>query len=143
MKIFFKKISDEEHAVRVIRKDGSEDSCVLNSRSYLRHDLSHFAVESELPLKRGYWGCVANGTKLTGGEFSNSEIELAESLAAPIQILIRDDAAIGKYLDILNYFCRDRANEDLARRIHERARKLLGHWRATAYGEEMAFEWLN
>lgn len=141
MKIFFKKISDEEHAVRVIRKDGSKDSCVLNTRSFLRHDLSHYAVESELPLKRGYWGCVANGAALSGGEFTDSDIQLAEKLSAPIQILMRDEAEPEHYLAVLNYACPDKASEELAARIHERARKLTGHWKATAYGEEMEFQW--
>ena len=37
MKIIFHKSSDVEHAVRVVRDDGSTDSKVLNSRSFLRH----------------------------------------------------------------------------------------------------------
>lgn len=63
MDIIFTKISDEQHSVTVRRTDDSEDSTVLNSRSFLRHDLAHLAVESEVPLTKGFWGCVAAGPR--------------------------------------------------------------------------------
>src|SRR5690606_26313958 len=61
MLITFTKISDEKHAVKITRSDGSTESAELESRSYLRHDLAHFAIELELPIRKGYWGCVAYG----------------------------------------------------------------------------------
>jgi hypothetical protein len=141
MKIIFTKLSDEEHSVRVVRADGSEDSGILNSRSCLRHDLAHFAVETELPIAGGYWGSVANGVALAGNEFSGSGIATAESLAAPIQTLMRLNASDEKYIAVLAHVLPEVATEELALRIKERIRKLLGHWKATAYGADMEFEW--
>ena len=141
MKIVFTKLSDIEHSVRVVRNDGSVDSSVLNSRSFLRHDLAHFAVETELPITAGYWGTVANGAPLAGNEFSGPDIAKAESLAAPIQTLMRLEANEERYFAVLAHVVPDLATEELAARIKERVRKLLGHWKATAYGENMEFEW--
>ena len=41
MKIVFKKISNEEHVVKVFRRDNSTEEAILNSRSFLRHDFAH------------------------------------------------------------------------------------------------------
>lgn len=59
MDVCIEKLSAEEHRVSIRRLDGSKDSISLNSRSFLRHDFAHFAVESEVPIKMGYWGSVA------------------------------------------------------------------------------------
>lgn len=140
MDIEITKTSDEMHAVRVRRKDATVDRIELNSRSFLRHDFAHFAVEAEVPLLLGYWGCVADGAPL-GGDIDSPEIWLAESLAGPVQTLIRKEAAVDEYLEVLRRCVPDRATDDLAQRIAERVRQLLGQWRATPYGKSMKLRW--
>jgi len=141
MKIVFKKISDEEHVVKVFRQANSTEEATLNSRSFLRHDFAHLAIEIEIPLSAAYWGSVAAGAALDGKALAGKEIVIAESLAGPVQILIRNNAGIEAYQDILDRMQPQLASRDLAERIHERARQLLGHWRATAYGSEMTVDW--
>ena len=141
MKIVFKKISDEEHVVKVFRQTNSTEEAILNSRNFLRHDFAHLAIEMEIPLSAAYWGSVAAGAALDGKALAGKEIVIAESLAGPVQILIRDNAGIEAYQDILDRMQPQLASRDLAERIHERARQLLGHWRATAYGSEMTVDW--
>ena len=140
MKIDIRKISDERHSVQVTRGDSTSDSIELNSRSFLRHDFAHFAVEIETPLLSGYWGSVANGSSL-GGEIDSDEIWLAESLAGPIQTLIRQEAAADQYLEAIRTHMPDRATIDLADRVFRRVRKLRGHWSATPYGGSMTIYW--
>lgn len=140
MKIEVTKVSEDSHSVRVTRANSSSDSIDLNSRSFLRHDFAHFAVEIETPLLNGYWGSVASGSPL-GGNINSSEIWLAESLAGPVQTLMRLGAGYEKYLEVLKVRVPDRASIDLAQRIHERARQLQGHWRATSFGESMTIHW--
>ena len=101
MQIIFTKISDEQHSLSVRRADDSTDLAVLNSRSFLRHDLAHLAVESELPLANGYWGSVASGAALSGKGMSGPELALAESLAGPVQTLMRLDSNLDKYVYVL------------------------------------------
>src|SRR5690606_41944628 len=69
------------------------------SRSYLRHDLAHFAIELELPIRKGYWGCVAYGASLTGEGVEGEDAQLAETLAGPIQTLFRIEAGPEAYID--------------------------------------------
>lgn len=140
MEVLFKKISDERHSVEIIREDGSRDGIELKSRSFLRHDFAHFAVEIETPLPLGYWGSVAGGAPL-GSDIDTPEIWLAEALAGRVQTLMRENAAVGAYEAVLESVMPDRASHDLAQRIHERVRQLRGHWRGTRYGEQMQIVW--
>lgn len=141
MEIHFTKLSQEQHAVKVIRADQSTEETVLESRGFIQHDFAHLAVEIEVPLKGGYWGSIAAGASLKGMDIRGKDIVVAESLAGPVQGLIRDDAGIDAYGALLERMQSQLASPDLARRIHERVRRLRGHWKATPYGSAMVFEW--
>lgn len=141
MDITLTKISDEEHSVSVRRRDSSQETTILNSRSFLRHDLAHLAVEMELPLAKGYWGLVAAGAPLSGVGMSGPELALAESLAGPVQTLMRLDSDTDRYLYVLEHVTPQNASLDLAQRIQERGRKLQGHWKGTPYRAEMKLNW--
>jgi hypothetical protein len=141
MRIAFAKISDERHAVKITRADGTSESIELESRGFLRHDLAHFAIELELPIRRGFWGCVSSGASLTGEDVAGSEAQLAESLAGPIQTLFRMDAGPDAYLRLLQKGLPKSATQDLAERVYERVRQLRGRWKATPYGSEMELVW--
>ena len=141
MVIILSKISNQQHSVRIQRLDKSQDKAILNSRSYLRHDLAHLAVETEVPLSKGYWGSVASGASLSGMEIRGPEIMLAEALSGPVQTLMRVEADIDKYEEVLERVLPELASDDLARRIWDKARRLQGHWKATNFGREMAIQW--
>jgi hypothetical protein len=141
MDIAFTKISDQRHEVKVTRVGGSTERLELDTRSALRHDLAHFAVELEVPIRLGYWGSVAAGASLTGEGIAGPDARLAELLAGPCQTLMRIEAAPEAYFDVLVRVTPSAANADLARRIHERVRQLRGHWQATPYGGEMRLMW--
>lgn len=141
MLITFTKISDEKHAVKITRSDGSTESAELESRSYLRHDLAHFAIELELPIRKGYWGCVAYGASLTGEGVEGEDAQLAETLAGPIQTLFRIEAGPEAYMELLGGHPSIDAGNDLAVRVHERVRQLRGHWKAMRFGGDMALFW--
>lgn len=141
MKVTITKVSEDEHRVEVIRKDGSSESVILNSRSFLRHDFAHFAVETEIPIKQGYWGLVAAGASLSGDGFSGKDIALAETLVGPVQTLIRTEAEPASYLEVLERYQPHLATDELAERIYKRARSLTGHWRATHFGNSMSITW--
>lgn len=141
MDIVFTKLSDVEHKVSIRRADDSEESTWLNSRSFLRHDLAHFAVESEIPIPRGYWGSVACGASLDGMMIRGSDILLAETLAGPVQTLMRTEADAAHFFSVLVRIQPELISEELAARIHAHGRRLEGHWQATPYGGEMRVNW--
>lgn len=141
MRITFTKISDDKHCVKVTRTDGTCESIELESRDFLRHDLAHFAIELELPIRRGYWGCVSSGASLTGKGVAGREAQLAECLAGPIQTSMRVGADVEGYLELLRKIAPAVASHDLAARVHERIRRLQGHWKATPYRGAMELVW--
>jgi hypothetical protein len=141
MEIVITKLSKEEHKIEITRTDGSKESALLNSRSFLRHDLAHFAVEAELPIKLGYWGLVAAGASINGEGFSGQDIELAETLAGPVQTLMRTEAGPERYVELLQRLVPQLATAELAERIFSRARSLIGHWRATPFTGSMKITW--
>ncbi len=141
VKVAFTKLSDERHTVRVERTDGSREVVEFDSRSFLRHDLAHFAVESELGLSGGVWGSVARGGSLSGSGLDGPDMALAESTSGPMQTLMRTSADAAAIHDVLARVAPAVASVDLAERLHERLRSLTGHWAGTPYGGEMELEW--
>jgi hypothetical protein len=141
MLIVFTKISDERHGVTVTRISGTSESVEVATRSFLRHDLAHFAIELELPIHKGYWGCVAAGASLAGNAMAGSDAQLAESLAGPLQTLFRIDAGPAAYVKLLGELSPQSGNPDLAVRVHERIRQLRGYWKATPFGGQMELIW--
>lgn len=47
MRIAFTKLTQDRHRLEIRREDGSTESVELETRSYLLHDLGHYAVEAE------------------------------------------------------------------------------------------------
>ena len=141
MRITFTKISAERHAVAITRADGTSERLEVDTREFLRHDLAHYAIESELPIRKGFWGCVAAGVSLAGEAVAGSEAQLAESLAGPIQTLFRIDAGVDAYFELFARFAPTNGIQDLAARVHERVRQLRGLWKATPFGGQMELIW--
>ena len=141
MKVEFTKVSDRCHQVTITRLDGSTEDALLDSRSFLRHDLAHFAVECELPLLTGFWGAIAAGGSLTDREPAGADLTVAERLAGPVQTLIRIEAPASAIRETLAAVIPDQATDDVATRIHERIRQLIGQWNATRYGDTMVVTW--
>jgi hypothetical protein len=64
VRILFRKISDERHTLAIERSPGAREEVECETRSYLVHDLLHYAVESEAGLETGFWGRLAAGKTL-------------------------------------------------------------------------------
>ena len=141
MQIVFTKLSDDRHSVSVARPDGTTERIALESRSFLCHDLAHFAIELEVPIRGGYWGCVASGVSLSGEGVAGTEVMFAETLAGSIQTLMRTEADLKAYSELLRDVSPASAQPDLPTRVYELVRQLRGHWKGTPYGGEMNLEW--
>ena len=141
MQVYFTKISDLSHRVAISRADGTTESIELESRSFLRHDLAHFCVEVEVPIRMGYWGCIASGASLDGSGVAGRDAMIAETLAGPVQTLMRTEAGPDAYFGILRNVAPDGDGRDLADRVHERVRRITGHWKGTPRGSRMELVW--
>ena len=61
MHVLLTKLSDLKHRVEVIRNDGTRDKAELETRSFLVHDLVHYAVEAIAGMTWGFFGTLAAG----------------------------------------------------------------------------------
>lgn len=137
----FTKLSDRRHRVSVARADGTKETVELDSRSFLRHDLAHFAVELEVGLAGGVWGSVARGGSLSGDGLDGAEMALAETISGPVQTMMRTGAPPSEIHDVLDRVAPRVVSVELAERLHIRLRSLQGPWAATAYGGDMVLHW--
>lgn len=141
VRVVFVKLSDRRHVVRVERVDGTSESVELDSRSFLRHDLAHFAVELELELSGGVWGSVACGGSLSGTGLDGADMSIAETVSGPMQTMMRTGADANEIESMLRRVAPEVAAPGVAERLHAGLRALAGHWAATPYGGEMVLGW--
>ncbi len=140
MRILFTRLTDERHRLEVIRDDGSREARELETRSFLVHDLAHFAVESQAGLEGGFWGTVARGASFaelsaSGMGEASPELLRAERLAAPFQSLWHGRLERTLYVEHAG------VDEAFVEGALERMRQLVGHWRATPFGGVMELRW--
>lgn len=141
MRIHLTKLTDERHRLAIVRADGSAESVELETRSFLLHDLVHYAVEAEAGMRAGFWGLLAAGASLasladrTLADPKNAELARAETLVGPMQ------SVWNGRLDKARYIESSSVDEAFVERVLERLRGLWGHWRATRFRGVMELSW--
>jgi hypothetical protein len=85
MRIRFRKLSDERHELAISRDAASWESVECETRSYLTHDLLHYAVEAEAGVQSGFWGRLAAGATL--GEMNDRTRAMGDEMAAIEQLV--------------------------------------------------------
>lgn len=154
MRIVFHKISDERHVLEIVRAEGSSERVECETRSYLAHDLLHYAVEREAKLETGFWGALAAGHTLAAmndrslpmGEMSADLAAIEQIVGAlhagtkgrPASELV---AGLRRFAESLEQSLPSWVTESLVTRVVDHVRRLQGRWKATAYGEGMELDW--
>jgi len=64
MNIEFKKINVSNHELKIVRSDKTSEQTVLDTKTYLLHDICHYYVEKELKTFDGFWGMLAQGYQI-------------------------------------------------------------------------------
>jgi hypothetical protein len=143
LRILLTKLSDDRHRLAIERDDASTESVELETRSFLLHDLVHYAVEAEAKIDDGFWGLLARGTTLA--ELSDRTmatpispgIALAEKLVGPMQSVWNDRLAPELYME----HARGLVDDGFVDRVRERLRRLTGHWRSVPVRQVMELTW--
>lgn len=146
----FTRVSPTHHRFEYRRADGSGETIEMETRSFLFHDLLHYAVECEAGLRGSFYGIlgriggyeelsVAGGAAL-GGEIAITE-RVVGALTGAMQAEDLDaDAFVAQVSEYLELFA-ERAPRWLTPAfiiaVRERMRQLLRRWRATPFGETM------
>ncbi|MBI1360537.1 MAG: hypothetical protein GC155_09695 [Alphaproteobacteria bacterium] len=145
LRIRLTRISNDRHRFEAVRADGSVELRELETRSYLTHDLVHFALESEGKLDEGFYGLLARG----GGYEASADMWAGdtgriEKVVAMLQTALKDEVETREFakrasdaFHHINELAPAWLTEDLIAGAVQRFRSLQGKWRATPFGEAM------
>lgn len=154
MEIFLTKLTNDTHSFEIVRDDGSRERLELETKSYLTHDLLHYAIEGSAGIVSGVWGTIAGGTTLA--ELNNREmvherstdIGVVEMLAGALTPLTKGERIDEERVQYLQNYVRESGTTpppwftyQLIVDVEERMRRLLGQWRATPFREPMNLSW--
>jgi hypothetical protein len=154
VRILFRKLSDTRHMLELIREDGRREEADCETRSYLRHDLIHYAAESQAGLEAGLWGNLAKGKTLeqlnhrAGRAMDETpELMVIEQIVGVLSGVVKGRSAaeivagVQSYAEELGWTVPAWFAVDFVKAVEERMRGLLGHWKATPHGGAMELVW--
>ncbi len=149
MKIALTKISESKHRFAATRANGSVESLELETRSFLIHDLTHFALESTAKLSGGFYGALAAGTPYgaLAGETAQpvtGEALAIETVVGPLSGALRGDidapaftARLAGYFTDLGRDVPTWLTPETIAATSARFKALMGQWKATPFGATM------
>lgn len=158
MRIRFTRLTNDRHALEILRQDGSRERAELETRSFLLHDLTHYALESTMALRGGVYGTLASGKSLaelndkTGQALAEqnagAELLMIERVTGPLHAVIQGRATVeDAYSAIQSLLSAEQLappawlTRDGLARTAECLRKLLGRFRGTPFGQAMELTW--
>jgi hypothetical protein len=149
MRIELTKVTDDLHRLAIHRDDGTTETALLETRSFLLHDLVHYAVEAEAGIADGFWGLLSTGTPMARlsdrttpmGEGLGPGIALAERLTGPMQSVWHGRLDPELYVEHGERAAPGIVDLAFVERVRARLRRLWGHWRATPFRSVMELRW--
>jgi hypothetical protein len=157
MHILLTKISDERHALEIVRGDGARERVELVTREFLFHDLLHYAIESSRGTQEGFWGALASGKTMADindrsgasmREYSGTMAVIEQTVGmmtgaiksgAPAEEVV---ATLRQFHEALGQAMPEWCTEEFVDDVRERMRRIQGRWQATARGKTMEIAWL-
>jgi hypothetical protein len=157
VRIRFTKNTPTHHTFEIIREDGSWESASLETRSFMPHDLIHYAYESLAGCKESFYGLLARGTSLShfanmgmkqAGAHMNTEMMMTERITGPLTSYLRGEmtnsdflAALHQLLDANGQCLPDHMNDTFLDALKDRYRQLIGQWSALPHHVAMELKW--
>ena len=149
----FTKVSATHHRFEYRRADGTGEAVEMETKSLLRHDLLHHAVESEAGLKGSFYGILAKiggyqeltvaGGAALGGEIAVTERIVGAMTGALKAETLDPDAVVdelNEFLDLYEQRAPRWLTPAFVLAVRERMRRLEGAWRATPFGQTMQID---
>lgn len=136
--------------LRCTRDDGSvtwQKQNIRQAAFFALHDLTHFAVETVLGFRRGFFGLIAEGWEIedTTGKGSRGPLPEEAALAECIVGTLDSERASGATFtaEDFNRYLRDSprllTEQDLAR-VRERRAELFAAWHAVPVREALSLD---
>lgn len=157
MIIRFTKNTPTHHTFEVIRSDGSNESASLETKSFMPHDLIHFAYESLAGCNHSFYGMLASGTTLadfktmdsmqSGGD-TTKEMIVTERITGPLTAYLHGGISEDAFLATLqNMFDSEDAilpphmTARFLKWLSEEYRGLIGQWNSLPHHVPMELVW--
>jgi len=141
--------------MEIRRSHGATESIRCDTRSFLLHDLLHYAVEAEAGLDTGFWGLLWSGKTL-----SNMADRSGAALADAHPGLMEVERVVGCLTSAAKGTSAQALLDQLAHNdgtpefslppwvdlafvmaVQARMRALMGRWNATPFGDTMQLRW--
>jgi len=156
MQIRLTKLSDQHHAVELVRTDGSRETVELVTREALFHDFLHFAVEQAMGTQGGFWGALASGKTMadmndrTGAAVSEfaKTLYAVEGVVGMMTGALKSEAPAPQAAATMRGYHAQLEQGELGwcteafiTKVREQMRRLMGRWKATPFGQTMEIVW--
>jgi hypothetical protein len=89
MKIEIKKKTAYQCEYGITRNDNSTEQIILETKTYLVHDICHYVVEKNLNYSKGFWGMLSLGYSFNAlfgkNNAQTAELRFIEQIVGPVQ----------------------------------------------------------
>ena len=91
------RVSSTHHRFQYVRENGTGESVELETKTYLKHDVTHFVLESGAGLTDGFFGLLAQGRTLkeladiSETNFPTKEALNVERVVGPLSGFLESD----------------------------------------------------
>jgi hypothetical protein len=146
----FTRISPTHHSFEYVRPDGTGEAIEMETRSFLFHDLLHYAVEMEAGLRGSFYGILAKvggyeELSVSGGAALGGEVAITERVVGVLTGTLKGEALdprafLAAYAELSEAYGERPPRwltADFVVRVAERMRQLQGRWKATPFGQVM------
>lgn len=144
--------SPTHHKLQFVRPDGTGETLELETKTFLFHDLLHFAIETEAKLQNSFYGMLARGELYATLKKENDpmntpqtgEIGVTERIVGGLTGYLKKGPDDDEFMDMMENLCNatgehvpEYFTKQFLKQIKERMRKLQGEWSSTKFGEIM------
>ena len=139
MEIYLKRINASHHELSIVRTDKTTEHIMLNTKTYLLHDVCHFYVEQILEIDDGFWGMLAQGYRIEqlSGKTNQltEQLRLIECIVGGVQSVYSkhmDQAGFWNYMQTVDY---DIADTSFLEKVIPQINKFMNRWNYLPAGQ--------
>ncbi len=145
MQIEFEKLNAFNHKLKIIRTTKVSEETILDTKTYLLHDVCHYFVEKELRTSNGFWGMLSQGFQIEEllGKTNHltEELRNIECIVGGIQSVYSkhmNEKDFWDYIQAIDYNVEDKKfPEKVVPRIYE----FMSQWDYLPIGESIRLQW--
>ena len=144
MKIEIQKLSKYQCLYTITRGDQSVERITLETKTYLVHDICHFAVEKNLGYTNGFWGMLSQGytfSALFGKDNPQTEeLRFIEQIVGPVQSAYSGHIPKKDFEQYISHLSITLSESVLGTYLTE-IRTIVEHWEQLMVGQQITLEW--